>query len=239
MAMRVVLAGAAVAGSLQAWWTPGFSAGVMAFVRDLDLPLVGSFFEMPPDWTRSLAGVIVVLVASVIAWVPFASAWSYLAAADQDTYFQGIMERPLWDLRWWTLGAAFLALAVGVGVLLFVLGNPVLAGAYAVATAFATLLGLTVISSGGTTLTDTETPEKPMAALRKITGRTQTGIAATAAAALMVVAVPVIVVLLWNPVLGWTLAVEGLVLSAVLVIEGTRQYGLFRTAFNDLARRGH
>jgi hypothetical protein len=233
MAMRVVLAGAAVAGSLQAWWTPGFSAGVMAFVRDLHLPLIGSSFEVPPDWIRSLAGVIVVLVAAVVAWAPFASAWSYLAAADQDTYFQGIMIRSLWDWRWWTLGAAFCASAVGVGLLLVLLGDPALAGAYAVATAFATLLGLTVISSGGRTLTDAETPEKPMAALRRITGRTQTSIAATAVPALIMVALPAAVALLWHAALGPTLAVEGVALSAVLLIEGARQYRAFARRFRS------
>lgn len=231
LAMRVLLAGAAAAGALQAWWTPGFSAGVMTFLGGLNLPLVDQFFDTPPDWLRSLAGVIVVLVAAVLAWAPFGAAWSFLAAADQDTYFQGIMKRPLWDWRWWTLAAAVSATAVGVGLLLVVLGDPALAGAYALATGFATLLGLTVISSGGRTLTDAETPENPMAAVRRVTGRAQTSIAATAAAALIIVALPVVVALLWNAALGATLAVEGVVLSAVFLIEGAREYRAFARKF--------
>ena len=234
MAMRVVLAGAAVAGALQAWWTPGFSAGVMDFLAALHLPLVGSFFDAPPDWTRSLAGVIVVLVAAVLAWTPFSAVWSYLAAADLDTYFLGIMKRPLWDWRWWTLAAAFAASAVGAGLLLGVLGAPALAGAYAVATGFATLLALTIMSSGGKTLTDADTPENPMAAVQRVTGRTETSIAATAAAAVILIAIPVVVGFFWNAALGPALAVEGVVLSAVLLIEGAREYRAFSAKFRTI-----
>lgn len=234
MAMRVVLAGAAVAGALQAWWTPGFSAGVMAFLRALHLPLVGSFFDAPPEWTRSLAGVIVVLVAAVLAWAPFNAVWSYLAAADLDSYFQGIMKEPLWDWRWWTLAAAFAATATGVGLLLVVLGAPALAGAYAVASGFATLLALAVLSSGGRTLSDAETPENPLAAVRRLTSRTDTSVAVTVTAAVIIVAVPVLVAWFWNAALGPTLAGEGLVLSAVLLIEGVREYRAFARRFHTI-----
>jgi hypothetical protein len=231
MAMRVVLAGAAIAGALQAWWTPDFSAGLMDFLKRLQLPLVGDFFNMPPEWTRSLAGVIVVLVATVLVWSLFAAVWSSLTVSDEETYFQGITKRPLWDLRWYALGVIFLALPVGAGVLLSLLGNPVLAGFYAVATTFATLLALTVISSGGRTLTDAETPESPMAALRKVTGRPQSSAAVTGAIALILAAIPTIVAFAWNDALGWTLAIEGLLLSAVLAIEAAREYRLFARSF--------
>jgi hypothetical protein len=236
LAMRVVLAGAAVAGALQAWWTPGFSAGVMTFLGALNLPLVDTFLDTAPDWTRSLAGVIVILVAAVLAWAPFAIVWSFLAAADLDTYFQGIMKKPLWDWRWWTLAAAFAATAAGVGLLLFVLGAPALAGAYAVATGLAMLLSLTVMSSGGRTLVDVETPEDPLAAVQRVTGRQETSIAATVAAALIIVVLPLVVALRWNAALGPTLAVEGVVLSAVLLIEGVREYRAFDRKFHTILR---
>ena len=109
-----------------------------------------------------------------------------------------------------------------------------LAAAYAVATGLATLLGLTVISSGGRTLTDAETPEDPMAAVRRVTGRTETSIAATAAAALTIVALPAVVALFWIAALGPTLAVEAVVLSAVLLIEGAREYRAFSATFNAI-----
>lgn len=228
LAMRVVLAGAAAAGALQAWWTPGFSAGVMTFLGDLNLPLVDKFLDTPPDWTQSLAGVIVVLVAAVVAWAPFAAVWSFLSAGDLDTYFLGIMKKPLWDWRWWTLAAAFAATAVGAGLLLLALGAAALALAYAVATGFAMLLALTVLSSGGRTLVDAERPESALAAVQ------QTGIAATVAAALIVLAIPVLVAIAQNAALGPTLVVEGLVLSAVLLIEGVREYLRFSAKFYDI-----
>jgi hypothetical protein len=234
LVMRVVLASAAVAGALQAWWTPAFSAGVMTFLKALNLPFVHSFFDSPPDWARSLAGAAVVVAAALIAWAIFSSLWSYLASADQDTYFEGIMERPLWDWRWWTLGGAFAAATIGVSVLLAILGNPTLTGAYAVATGFATLLALTVLSSGGRTLLDANAPEDPLSAVRRVTGRTETGIAATAAASVVLVAVPAFVAMVWNAGLGTALAVEGLLLSAVLLIEGAREYRRFSAKFNAI-----
>jgi hypothetical protein len=234
MVMRLALAGAAVAGALQAWWTPGFSAGVMTFLGDLNLPLVDKFLDTPPDWTRSLAGVIVVLVAAVVAWAPFAAVWSYLTAADLDTYFLAIMKRPLWDWRWWVFAAAFAATAVAAGLLLVVLGAPTLALAYAVATGFVMLLALTVLSSGGRTLVDVEMPEPALAAVQRVTGHQRTGIATTVAAALIILAIPVLVAIERNAALGPTLAVEGLVLSAVLLIEGIREYLRFSATFNAI-----
>ena len=234
LTMRVVLVGAAVAGSLQAWQTPAFSAGVMDFLKELNLPLVGGFFETPPDWTRSLAGVIVLVIGAVIAWIPFSTAWAGLAAADEETYFQGITTRPLWDPRWWALAVAFLALAVGAGVALILLGNPALAGYYAVGTIFATLLGLAVLSSGGTTLADVEVCENPMTAVRRVTGSTRTSILVTAAIAAMIVAVPLVVAIAWNTALGWTVAIESVVLSVVLALESIREYRLFAETFSDI-----
>jgi hypothetical protein len=234
LAMRVVVAGAAVAGALQAWWTPAFSAGVMTFLRDLHLPLIGSFFDSPPDWTRSLAGVILVLIAAVLTWLPFAAVWSSLAAADQDRYFEGIMKEPLWDWRWWTLAGAFAAVAAGAGLLLVVLGAPALAAAYALATGFATLLALAVLSSGGNALSDADTPEDPLAAVRRVTGRTATSVAATLAGAVIIVAIPLAVAWFRNAALGPTLAVEAVVLSGVLLLEGAREYRRFSARFNAI-----
>jgi len=232
LAMRVVAFGAAAAGSLQAWWTPAFSSGVMRFLRDLRLPLVGSFFATPPDWAQSVAGVIVVLVAAVVVWTPFGAAWSSLAAADEATYLRRI-KLPIWNLRWYALSGVFLALGLGVGLLLIVLGNTTLAVTYTLATGLATLLALTVISSGGTTFAGAEPYEKPMTAVSKITGSAQTSVAAVAALAALLVAVPVVIALVWAPALGWTLAIEDLALSVVLALEGVREYRIFRKAFAE------
>jgi hypothetical protein len=37
---------------------------------------------------------------------------------------------------------------------------------------------------------------------------------------------------IWPDALGWTLVVESVVLSAVLAVEGIREYRLFQTRFN-------
>jgi hypothetical protein len=232
MAMRVVLVGAAAALALQAWWTPGFSTGLMMFLGHLNLPLVDTFLDKPPAWTKSLAGVIVVLVAAVIAWAPFATAWSSLASADLDTYFLAIMKKPLWDWRWWTLASFFALTAIGAAVLLVKLGAPALALGYAVATGFAMLLALTVLSSGGKTLVDAETPEPSMTAASRITGEKRTGAITVSAAAAILLAVPVAVGWFWHAALGPTLVVEGLVLSSVLLLEGVREYRAFESKFN-------
>lgn len=234
MAMRVVLAGAAVAGALQAWWTPGFSTGVMTFLGNLNLPVVDTFLSTPPDWTRSLAGVIVVLVAAVVVWATFATAWSSLASADLDTYFLAIMKKPLWDWRWWALAAAFTATAIGVGILLIALGAPALALGYAVGTGFAVLLALTVLSSGGRTLVDVETPESAMAAVSQLPGEERTGAVIVGAAAFILLAIPVLLALAQNAALGPMLVIEGLVVSAVLLLEGVREYLRFSATFNAI-----
>ena len=234
MAMRLVLAGAAVALALQAWWTPGFSSGVVTFLGNLNLPLVDTFLDAPPEWTRSLAGVVVVLVSALIAWAPFATAWSSLASADLDTYFLAIMKKPIWDWRWWALAAAFTATAVGAGLLLVALGAPALALGYAVGTGFAVLLALTVLSSGGRTLVDVETPESAMAAVSQLPGEERTSAVSVGAAAFLLLAIPVLLALAQNAALGPTLVVEGLVASAILMIEGVREYRAFASKFNAI-----
>ena len=234
IAMRVVFVGAAVALALQAWWTPGFGTGVMTFPGNLNLPLVDPFFDTPPEWTKNYAGVVVVLVAAVVAWAPFATAWSSLASADLDTYFLAIMKRPLWDWRWRTLAAAVALVAIGAGDLLVILGAPALALGYAVATGFVVLLALTVLSSGGQTLVDAETPEPWMAAVGRVTGDQRTSIATVGAAAAIILAIPLLVAVAWNRALGPTLVIEGLILSVVLLLEGLREYRAFIASFDAI-----
>ncbi len=234
MAMRVVLVGAAVALALQAWWTPGFSTGVMTSLGNLNLPVVNTFLDSPPEWTRSLAGVIVVLVAAVIAWVPFATVWSSLASADLDTYFLAIMKKPLWDWRWRALAAALTATAIGAADFLVRLGAPALALGYVMVTGFTVLLGLTVLSSGGRTLVEVETPESAMAAVSQITGEELTSAATTVVLAAIILIIPVILAIARNAALGPMLVVEGLVLTAVLLLEGRREYRAFEKKFNRI-----
>jgi hypothetical protein len=51
--------------------------------------------------------------------------------------------------------------------------------------------------------------------------------------ALVLVLVPIGAALLFPAAVGWILAAEVVVLSAVLAAEGVREYRLFRVAFNS------
>ena len=53
----------------------------------------------------------------------------------------------------------------------------------------------------------------------------------TVAIALVIAAVPLVVAFAWNAALGWTLAIEGVLLSVVLGTEAVREYRLFAGKF--------
>jgi hypothetical protein len=98
---------------------------------------------------------------------------------------------------------------------------------------FLALLGLAVLSSGGSTFAGTEDSQSPLVATRKITGRTSSGVAIAVSGALVLLLVPIAAALLFPAAIGWILGAEVVVLSAVLAAEGVREYRLFRVAFNS------
>jgi len=232
LTMRAFMGGAVVAGLVYAWLTPAFGSGLMEFVSALNLPLVDEFFGAPPDWVVTLAGFIGVAILGVIAWLPVSLGWNALMGADETTYFRGIRQ-PLWTVPWYALGALVVLVAGAAFAVLWLAHGSTLAMAYVLGSGFLALIGLVVLSSGGSTFAGTEDSQSPLVATRKITGQTSSGVAVAVGGALVLVLVPVGAALLFPAAIGWILAAEVIVLSAVLAAEGVREYRLFRVAFNS------
>jgi hypothetical protein len=230
LAMRMLVLAGSIACAVQAWLTPRFSAGLMTFLKNLRLPLVEGFFDEPPDWTRSGAGVLLVLLAAVVTWLMLTIAWHALDRRDERTYLDAV-RAPLWSSGWFALAGFTVLLAVAIGVSLVILGNPALAAAYAVAATLLSLLAMTVFSGGGQTLGETELQLPPMESMAGVTGTAATGATAVAVLAAVLIAIPVAIALAWTPYVFAALAIEGLALGAVLAIEGIREYRLFAAAF--------
>jgi hypothetical protein len=232
LTMRVFVGGAVIAGLVYAWLTPTFGSGLIEFVSALNLPLVDEFFDAPPDWVVILAGFTGVGILGVIAWLPVSLVWNALMGADEATYFRGIRQ-PLWTVPWYALGALVVLIAGGAFAALWLAHGPTLAIAYVLGSGFVALLALAVLSSGGSTFAGTEDSQGPLVATRKLTGQTSSGIVVAVGGALVLVLVPIGAVLLLPAAIGWILAAEVVVLSAVLAAEGVREYRLFRVAFNS------
>ncbi|MGH2489691.1 MAG: hypothetical protein ACRDFR_08765, partial [Candidatus Limnocylindria bacterium] len=107
------------------------------------------------------------------------------------------------------------------------------AAVFPVASGFAALLCLTVLSSGGSTFAGTEDSQNALTATTRITGKTRSSVTVAVGIAILVALVPIASALLVPSVIGWVLAVEAVLLSAVLAAEGVREYRLFRAAFNS------
>ncbi|MEX0629456.1 MAG: hypothetical protein WEE67_03350 [Chloroflexota bacterium] len=232
LTMRVFVGGAVVAGWVYAWLTPAFGSGLIEFVSALNLPLVDAFFDAPPEWVVVLAGFIGVAVLGVLAWLPVSLGWNALMGADETTYFRGI-RRPLWTLPWYALGALVVLITGAAFAVVWLAHGPMLATAYVLGSGFLAMLSLAVLSSGGSTFAGTEDSQSTLVATRKITGRTSSGVTVAVVGALVLVLVPVAAALLVPAAIGWILAAETVVLSAVLAAEGVREYRLFRVAFNS------
>jgi len=230
MTMRVFVGGAVVAGLVHAWLTPALGSGLMEFVGDLNLPFVDGFFDAPPEWAVALAGFIGVAILGLIAWAPVSAGWNALMGADETTYFRGI-RRPLWTAPWFALGALVVLIVGAAFAVLWLANGPPLATAYVFGSGFVALLGLVVLASGGSTFAGTEKSQGTLVATRKITGRTSSGVAIAAVTAVILIVVPIAVAFLFPAAIGWLLAVEGVVLSAVLAVEGVREYRVFQAAF--------
>ncbi|MGH2462968.1 MAG: hypothetical protein ACRDFZ_04995 [Candidatus Limnocylindria bacterium] len=232
LAMRVFLIGGVLAGLIHAWFTPEFGGALMEFIGDLNLAFVDEFFDAPPDWAIVLAGFAGVIVIAAIAWLPISLGWNALTGADEDTYLRGV-RRPLWSPAWQALGLLALVL-IGMAVALLNLAQAeLLAWVFLFGSPFAALLCLTVLASGGSTFAGTEDSQSPMVATRKITGQTSSSVAVAAVIALILVLVPIAAAFLVPDAIGWILAAEAALLSAVLAAEGIREYRLFRVAFNS------
>jgi hypothetical protein len=232
LAMRVFLIGGVLAGWTYAWLMPAFGSALIEFVANLNLPFVDAYLATPPAWAQVLAGALGVVALAGVAWVPLSLGWNALVGTDEETYFRGIRQA-LWTRWWYVLGFAaafFIAAAV---VLLDRAEEEILAGAFLFGSAFAAVLCLVILSSGGSTFAGTEDSENPLTATRKITGQTSSSVALAFAIAAPLVLVPIAAAAFMPAAIGWVLAAEGLFLSAVLAAEGIREYRLFRVAFNS------
>jgi hypothetical protein len=201
-------------------------------VSALDLPLVDEFVDAPPEWVVALAGFMGVAILGVMAWLPASLGWNALMGADETTYFRGI-RRPLWTLPWYALGALVVLITCAAFAVLWLAHGPALATAYVVGSGFLALLSLAVLSSGGSTFAGTEDSQSPLVATKRITGQTSSGVAVAVGGALVLLLVPLGAALLLPAAIGWIIAAEVVVLSAVLAAEGVREYRLFRVAFNS------
>jgi hypothetical protein len=232
LAMRVFLIGGVLAGLIHAWFTPAFGATLIEFVADLNLPFVDAYLGAPPDWAMLVAGALGVLLLAGIAWLPLSLGWNGLTKADEATYFRGTRE-PLWTAPWYVLGGEAALIHAAAVVLLGVAQEELLAVVFPLASGFAALLCLTILSSGGSTFAGTEDSESPLAATRKITGQSRSSWTVAVAIAVLLVLIPIASAVLVPTAIWWILAAEGVLLSAVLAAEGVREYRLFRAAFNS------
>ncbi len=230
LVMRVLLVGGVLAGLLHVTFASGLGGRVVQFLDNLALPVVDTFFHSPPDWVGILAGLLVVLALGAGIWAVLRAGWSALARADENAYFSGT-QKPLWTLDWLVLGGVAVLASVAAAALLWIDEDPILATAYVFGGSFVTLLVLSVLSGGGTTYTQAEASEGPVAAASRITGGTASGLAAAIAVAIVIVVIPAMA-LVWAETIAVTLVVEATVLSSVLAVEGIRQYQLFRETFN-------
>lgn len=232
LTMRVFLIGGVLAGLIHAWSTPAFGTSLIRFVADLNLPFVDGYLNAPPEWGVFLAGAVGVLLVAGVAWLPLSLGWNGLGGADADTYFDGYRQ-PLWTVAWYVLGLGA-AVLVGAAVkLLILVDEGVLAGVFLFGSAFAALLCLTILSSGGSTFAGTEDSQSALTAATRITGKTSSSLAVAVAIAVALVLVPISAALLVPAAIGWVLAAEAVLLSVVLAAEGVREYRLFRVAFNS------
>ena len=233
LAMRIVVIGGIIAWLLYAWMTPNFGSALLDLVAKLDLPFVDDFFNTPPDWAIALAAYLAVILVGALAYLPITGGWNALIGQDEVTYFRGI-RRPLWSLAWFGLAALAAVIALAVGWLLVKADAEAMATAYAFATGLVILLSVTVLASGGKGFAETEKSQNAMVAARKITRNLASSLVITLFIAALLVGVPLALALVGHDAAGPVLIGESVLLSAILAVEGIRQYRLFTAAFDDL-----
>jgi hypothetical protein len=116
-------------------------------------------------------------------------------------------------------------------------GHPDIAGGYLLAASAVSLLCLTILSGGGKTYGTWERQEKATVATTRITGGRWSSRAIVLVLAALIVAIPVVIGLLRPDDLPAVLAVETVILSVVLALEGIREYRLFSKRFRRLNSR--
>jgi hypothetical protein len=234
--MRVFVALGVVAGAIYVTLTPTFGPDVVTFIDSLDLPFVDFIFATPSEWLKVVAGYVVVLVAGVVTWLVVSGAWNGLMVADERTFFGGV-SRHLWSWPWPLFIAALVPIAAAVAWLLWRVGHPDIAAGYLLAASAVSLLCLTVLSGGGKTYGNWERQEKATVATTRITGRRWSSRAIVLFVAALIVTVPPVTALVRFDALPGVLAVETILLSIVLALEGIREYRLFSKRFRRLNSR--
>lgn len=234
--IRFIVLGAIIAGLVWVLLTPSLGAELIAWIDGLDLPFVDSFFANPPEWAVRLAGFVPVLIAGFIVWRVLEGIWKRLVEADETIYFHA-KRRPLWSAGWVVLGALTGIVAIGAAILLNASYGPDLAVGYLVGTLLLALLGLSVLSSGGLTFAGTEKAEPTRVALGQMTSRTDIAAAVAFLAAIIVIALPLGAAMFASAeVAAVILAIEAIVISVVLALEGTREYRVFHGKFVERNR---
>jgi hypothetical protein len=224
IAARFVVLGAAAAGAIAAWRSIGFGDAVLDVARRL--PLVESLLVDPDDWLVRGAGSLSVLVVAGVGWLLAQAVWAALIARDDATYFRG-GRGALWQPMPWLaalLAPPLIIALVAAGLIL--LGHAALGIIYVVTMAVLVPLALVVLSAGGTTVGEAEQMLPSVDSASGIaSGRIGPGIVFTIGAALLTV--PALLAWLGSDLLVPALVIEAALISAVLTIEGIREYVVF------------
>jgi hypothetical protein len=233
---RAVVGFGVAIGLLHAAQSPDFGSGVVEFIGSLNLPFIDGFFDQPPEWVVAIAGYVAVLVFGLVLWQPAILFWNALMRRDERTFFRGFA-RPLWSPAWYAFGLGTLPLAAIVVALLLAGERPLLAVVYVVGLPFLALLGIVVVAGGGRTYGSEEALERPMAAAARITGSPRSSLVVIAVMTAAIVVIPLLTAVVLPDAFGAVLVAETALLSAILAIEGWREYRIFRERFVSQNRK--
>jgi hypothetical protein len=233
---RAVVGFGVAIGLLHAAQSPDFGSGVVEFIGSLNLPFIDGFFDQPPEWVVAIAGYVAVLAFGLVLWQPAILFWNALMRRDERTFFRGYA-RPLWSPSWYAFGLGTLPLAAIVVALLLAGERPLLAVVYVVGLPFLALLGIVVVAGGGRTYGSEEALERPMAAAARITGSPRSSLVVIAVMTAAIVVIPLLTAVVLPDAFGAVLVAETALLSAILAVEGWREYRIFRERFVSQNRK--
>ncbi len=241
LVLRVFVMLGVLAGAIYTWLTPEFGRDVVAFIDSLDLLFVNGLINEQRELVVAVAGYVVILLAGGILWLVVNGTWNGLMVADEKTFFGGV-SRPLWTWRWYLFGVLVVPIAFLVAGLLWREDQPTLAVGYVLAAIAVSLLCVTVLSGGGKTYGAPERLEGTKTATIRITNQRWSSWAIVLTLAALIVAVPIVAIpvgiRLDRPeLLPGVLAIETVVISLVLALEGRREYRLFSRRFHRLNSR--
>jgi hypothetical protein len=240
---RVVVGFGFAMGLLYAFQDDDFGTSLVEFAKSL--PIIGALIGQEVEaWAVSVAGFVAVFALAVLLWLPAITFWNLLMRRDEATFFRGF-RRPLWTRGWFAFEALSVPLAAVVVVLLVAGGRPDLAGAYVVGLPLLALLGIVVVAGGGRTYGSEEELERPLDAATRITGSQRSSLAVAAIVIAAILAAPAATVAVFLgllpagllDLLPAILVAEAFALSAILAIEGWREYRIFRDRFEQQNRR--